>query len=91
MSENSLSHAFESEGTVAGRQNSSTMQMNRVIVAGFVVKKPEVRYLPSGTAVANGRIAESSRYRDGNAEIKQHTNWHSLSFYGALADVALAL
>jgi len=67
------------------------VQMNRVVVAGFLAKKPESRYLPSGTAVANARVGESSRYRDGNGEIKQHTNWHSLSFYGGLADVALAV
>ena len=67
------------------------MQMNRVVVAGFLAKKPERRYLPSGSAVANARVGESSRYRDGNGEIKQHTNWHSLSFYGRLADMALAL
>jgi len=67
------------------------VQMNRVVVAGFLAKKPESRYLPSGTAVSNARVGESSRYRDGNGEIKQHTNWHSLSFYGGLADVALAV
>jgi single-strand DNA-binding protein len=67
------------------------MQMNRVVIAGYVTKKPEARYLPSGTPVANVRVGESSRYENGSGETKEHTNWHSLSFYGKLAQVALAL
>src|SRR5437016_11713659 len=67
------------------------MQMNRVVIAGYLTKKPEVRYLPSGTAVASVRVGESVRYADGSGETREHTNWHSLSFYGKLADVAQAL
>ena len=67
------------------------MQMNRVVVAGFLAKKPDRRFLPSGTPVTNARVGESSRYKNGIGEIKQHTNWHSLSFYGELANIALAL
>jgi single-strand DNA-binding protein len=67
------------------------MQMNRVVIAGYVTKKPEAHYLPSGTPVANVLVGESSRYEDGSGETKEHTNWHSLSFYGKLAQVALAL
>jgi single-strand DNA-binding protein len=67
------------------------MQMNRVVVAGFLAKKTERRFLPSGTPVTNARVGESSRYKNGNGEIKQHTNWHSLSLYGELANIALAL
>jgi single-strand DNA-binding protein len=65
--------------------------MNRVVVVGFLAKKPERRFLASGTPVTNARVGESSRYKIGNGEIKQHTNWHSLSFYGELVKIALAL
>ena len=65
------------------------MQMNRVEVAGFLSKKPEVRHLPSGTPVANVRLGQSYRYQDGNKQWQEHTNWHSLSFYGDLSTVAL--
>ena len=65
------------------------MQMNRVEVAGFLSKKPEVRYLPSGTPVANVRLGQGYRYQDGNKQWQEHTNWHSLSFYGDLSTVAL--
>ena len=67
------------------------MQMNRVVIAGYVSKKPEVRHLPSGTPVANVRVGETIRYADGSGETRELTNWHSLSFYEKLADVAEAL
>ena len=66
------------------------MQMNRVVIAGYVSKTPEVRRLPSGTPVANVRVGESVRYAEGR-ETRELTNWHSLSFYGKLADVAQTL
>jgi len=67
------------------------MQMNRVVIAGYVSKKPEVRHLPSGTPVANVRVGETIRYAEGSGETRELTNWHSLSFYGKLAHVAQAL
>ncbi len=66
------------------------MQMNRVVIAGYVSKTPEVLRLPSGVPVGNVRVGESVRYADGR-ERRELTNWHSLSFYGKLADVALNL
>ena len=66
------------------------MQMNRVVIAGYVSKTPEARRLPSGTPVANVRVGESVRYADGG-DTRELTNWHSLSFYGKLAGVAQAL
>ena len=65
------------------------MQKNRIELAGYLAAKPELRYLPSGTKVANARIGESYRYRDQEGQTQTHTNWHSLSFYDDLADVAL--
>ena len=67
------------------------MQMNRVVIAGYVSKKPEVRHLPSGTPVANVRVGETIQYAEGSGETRELTNWHSLSFYGKLAHVAQAL
>jgi len=67
------------------------MQMNRVVIAGYVSKTAQVQRLPSGTAVANVRVGESVRYADGSGETRELTNWHSLSFYGKRADVAQAL
>jgi single-strand DNA-binding protein len=64
------------------------MQKNRIELAGFLAAKPEVRMLPSGTAVANARLAESYRFTDKDNKPQEHTNWHSVVFYGELADIA---
>jgi single-strand DNA-binding protein len=64
------------------------MQKNRIELAGNLGAKPVVRYLPSGTPVANVRMAEGYRYTDRNNQTQEHTNWHSLVFYGDLADIA---
>ena len=64
------------------------MQKNRIEVAGYLAAKPELRYLPSGTPVANARVAEGYRFTDRNNQAQEHTNWHSLVFYGDLADIA---
>jgi single-strand DNA-binding protein len=67
------------------------MQMNRVEIAGYLVKKPEVRYLPSGMPVANARLGQTYRFQDSSQQWLERTNWHSLSFYGDLSRVALTL
>jgi single-strand DNA-binding protein len=65
------------------------MQKNRIELAGYVAARCEaVRFLPSGTKVANLRLGESHRYKSDDQVVTQ-TNWHSLTFYDALADVAL--
>ena len=65
------------------------MQKNRIEIAGYLAAKPTVRYLPSGTPVANARIGESYTYKDADSKPQKHTNWHSLSFYGDLSSVAV--
>src|SRR3954452_19481324 len=65
------------------------MQKNRIEVAGYLGAKPTLRVLPSGTKVANARVAEGYRYQDKDKKTQEHTNWHNLSFYGTLADVAM--
>lgn len=65
------------------------MQKNRIELAGYLADKPQVRYMPSGTPVANVRMAEGYRYTDRNNQPQEHTNWHNLVFYGDLAEIAL--
>jgi single-strand DNA-binding protein len=65
------------------------MQKNRIEVAGYLASKPTLRYLPSGTPVANGRLGESYTYKDSEGKLQKHTNWHSLSFYGELSTIAM--
>lgn len=66
------------------------MQFNRVEIAGYLTKKPDLRYLPSGTPVANARLGQSFRFQDSSKQTQERTNWHQLSFYGDLAKVAAA-
>jgi single-strand DNA-binding protein len=62
--------------------------VNKVIIVGNLGADPEVRYLPSGDAVANIRVATTDRYKDKTTgEMKETTEWHSISFFGRLAEV----
>lgn len=65
------------------------MQKNRIELAGYLAAKPELRYLPSGTKVANVRLGETYRFIGQDGEPQSHTNWHSLVFYNEVADVAM--
>src|SRR3954468_22471838 len=66
------------------------MQHNRLQVAGYLAAKPELRYLPSGTKVANVRLGESYRFTGKDQNVETHTNWHRLTFYNELAELALS-
>lgn len=65
------------------------MQMNRIELAGYLATKPELRYLPSGTKVANVRLGETYHFTGRDGKHQSHTNWHSLVFYNEIADIAL--
>ena len=65
------------------------MQKNRIELAGFLAAKPEMRYLPSGTKVSNARLGETYHYRGADGQSHAHTNWHNLTFYDDLADLAV--
>ncbi|MEY4363428.1 MAG: Single-stranded DNA-binding protein [Pseudomonadota bacterium] len=63
--------------------------VNKVILIGNCGRDPEVRYLPSGQAVANVSIATSSRRKDRNTgETVEDTQWHRVTFYDRLAEIA---
>ena len=66
------------------------MQKNAIELAGYLVTKPEARFLPSGTKVANARLKESYRFIGSDGKQQTHANWHSLVFYGDVADIALS-
>ena len=63
--------------------------VNKVILVGNCGRDPEIRYLPSGQAVANVSIATSSRRNDKNTgESIEDTQWHRVTFYDRLAEIA---
>ncbi|BBQ02734.1 single-stranded DNA-binding protein (plasmid) [Burkholderia sp. SFA1] len=62
--------------------------VNKVILVGNLGADPETRYLPSGDAVANIRLATTDRYKDkASGEMKEQTEWHRVSFFGRLAEI----
>lgn len=62
--------------------------VNKVILVGNLGANPEVRYMPSGDAVASVRLATTDRYKDkASGEYKEVTEWHRVAFFGRLAEV----
>ena len=62
--------------------------VNKVILVGNCGRDPEIRYLPSGGAVANVTIATSSRRKDKNSgEMIEDTQWHRVTFFERLAEI----
>ena len=63
--------------------------VNKVILVGNCGRDPEVRYLPSGQAVANVTLATSTRRKDKNSgEMVEETQWHRITFFDRLAEIA---
>jgi single-strand DNA-binding protein len=62
--------------------------VNKVIIVGNLGKDPEVRYMPSGDAIANIAVATSykKKGRDGEQDTEL-TEWHRISFFGRLAEI----
>lgn len=61
--------------------------VNKVIIIGNLGRDPEMRYMPSGDAIANLRIATAEKYKDRNGEMQESTEWHSVAFFGKTAEV----
>lgn len=61
--------------------------VNKVILIGNLGADPEVRYMPSGDAVANLRIATTDTWKDKGGEKQERTEWHRVSFFGRQAEI----
>jgi single-strand DNA-binding protein len=62
--------------------------VNKVILVGNCGRDPEIRYLPSGQAVANVSVATTSRRKDRNSgETVEETQWHRVTFFDRLAEI----
>lgn len=63
--------------------------VNKVIVVGNLGQDPETRYMPSGSAVTNLRVATNESWKDKQTgEQKDRTEWHSVAMFGRLAEIA---
>ena len=63
--------------------------INKVILVGNLGQDPETRYMPSGKAVTNLRLATSDSWKDKQTgEQREQTEWHSVVMYDRLAEIA---
>jgi len=63
--------------------------INKVILIGNLGKDPEVRYMPSGGAVANLTVATSESWKDKKTgENQDRTEWHRVVMFNRLGEIA---
>src|SRR3954451_3325851 len=62
------------------------MSVNKVILVGRLGQNPEVRYTPSGAAVANFSIATSESWVDKSGQKQERTEWHRIVVWGKTAE-----
>jgi single-strand DNA-binding protein len=66
----------------------ATKGVNKVILVGNIGQDPEVRYMPNGNAVANLSLATSESWKDQQGQMQERTEWHRLTMYRRLAEIA---
>ena len=64
------------------------MSVNKVILIGRLGRDPETRYMPNGDAITNFSLATDEQWRDRNGERQTRTEWHNVSLYGKLGEIA---
>jgi single-strand DNA-binding protein len=63
--------------------------INKVIIVGNVGKDPETRYMPNGDAATSITVATTDKWKDkATGEQREVTEWHRISFFGKLAEIA---
>ena len=63
--------------------------VNKVIIVGNLGRDPETRYMPNGEAVTNVAVATTESWKDkSSGEKKELTEWHRITFYRKLAEIA---
>ena len=62
--------------------------LNKVILIGRLGRDPETRFMPNGEAVCNFPLATSEKYTDKNGQRQEATEWHNVTMYRKLAEVA---
>jgi single-strand DNA-binding protein len=63
--------------------------VNKVIIVGNLGRDPETRYMPSGDAMTTIAVATTDKWKDKNSgEQKEQTEWHRITFFGKLAEIA---
>ena len=62
--------------------------LNKVQLIGNLGKDPEVKYTPSGTAVARITLATNERFKDKDGQWQDRTEWHNVVLWQRLAEIA---
>ncbi len=62
--------------------------LNKVILIGNLGRDPETRYLPNGDAVTNISVATTDTWKDKAGEKQEKTEWHRVTLYRRLAEIA---
>ncbi|MDO5055749.1 MAG: single-stranded DNA-binding protein [Lautropia sp.] len=62
--------------------------VNKVILVGNLGRDPELRYTAEGTAMCNLSLATTSQWKDKSGERREETEWHRVSMFGRLAEIA---
>jgi len=62
--------------------------VNKVILLGNLGKDPEVKYTPSGMAIASFSLATTERAKDKDGNWQDRTEWHNIKAFGRTAEVA---
>jgi single-strand DNA-binding protein len=62
--------------------------VNKAILLGNLGRDPEMRYAPSGDAIANFSIATTETWKDKSGQKQERTEWHRLTAFGKLAEIA---
>lgn len=66
----------------------ATKGVNKVIIVGNLGNDPEIRNLPNGGAVANLSVATSESWKDQQGQPQERTEWHRVTMYRRLAEIA---
>lgn len=64
------------------------MSLNKVLLIGRLGQAPIVRYMPNGDAVCNFSIATDESWKDKNGQRQTRTEWHAITMYRKLAEIA---
>lgn len=62
--------------------------VNKVILVGNLGKDPECKQSQSGIAICSLSLATARKYKDANGQIQEETEWHRISLFGKMAELA---
>ena len=64
------------------------MSLNKVILIGRLGQEPTIRHMPNGEAVCNFSVATSESWKDQSGQRQERTEWHNITMYRRLAEIA---